>query len=140
MTIPQSCKRLGISDQTFYRWRIKYGALKEDEAQRLKALEQENGRLKKIVAEQALGHFDAEGSAAGKMVSPARRRHAVRYLVGRHKVSERRACRVVDQNRSTQRHAPAPPEYELRLVAAMNELAAAHPALGLPEGLEPAAG
>jgi putative transposase len=53
LTIPQSCKRLGISDQTFYRW-IKYGALKEDEAQRLKTLEQENSRLKKIVAEQAL--------------------------------------------------------------------------------------
>ena len=34
MTIPQACKRIGISDQTFYRWRIKYGALKEDEAQR----------------------------------------------------------------------------------------------------------
>jgi len=53
-TIPQACKRLQISDQTFYRWRIKYGALKEDEAQRLKALEQENSRLKRIVAEQAL--------------------------------------------------------------------------------------
>ena len=37
-TIAQVCKRLGISDQTFFRWRIKYGALKEDEAQRLKAL------------------------------------------------------------------------------------------------------
>ena len=54
LTIPQLCKRLQISDQTFYRWRLKYGALKEDEAQRLKALEQENARLKKIVAEQAL--------------------------------------------------------------------------------------
>ncbi|HEX9713799.1 MAG TPA: transposase [Actinomycetota bacterium] len=54
MTIPQLCKRLQISDQTFYRWRLKFGALKEDEAQRLKALEQENSRLKKIVAEQAL--------------------------------------------------------------------------------------
>jgi transposase-like protein len=54
LTIPQLCKRLQISEQTFYRWRIKYGALKEDEAQRLKALEQENARLKKIVAEQAL--------------------------------------------------------------------------------------
>lgn len=54
LTIPQLCKRLGISDQTFYRWRLKYGALKEDEAQRLKALEQENARLKRIVAEQAL--------------------------------------------------------------------------------------
>ena len=48
LTIPQACKRIGISDQTFYRWRIRYGALKEDEAQRLKALEQENSRLKKI--------------------------------------------------------------------------------------------
>ena len=54
LTIPQTCKRLHISDQTFYRWRLKYGALKEDEAQRLKALEQENARLKRIVAEQAL--------------------------------------------------------------------------------------
>jgi putative transposase len=44
LTIPQTCKRLGISDQTFYRWRVRYGALKEDEAQRLKALEQVNSR------------------------------------------------------------------------------------------------
>jgi transposase-like protein len=54
MTIPQTCKRLQVSEQTLYRWRIKYGALKEDEAQRLKALEHENARLKRIVAEQAL--------------------------------------------------------------------------------------
>lgn len=54
LTIPQTCKRLQISDQTSYRWRLKYGAMKEDEAQRLKALEQENSRLKRIVAEQAL--------------------------------------------------------------------------------------
>ena len=54
LTIAQVCKRLQISDQTFFRWRLNYGALKEDEAQRLKALEQENVRLKKIVAEQAL--------------------------------------------------------------------------------------
>jgi len=54
LTIPQLCKRLQISDQTFYRWRLKYGALKEDEAHRLKALESENARLKRIVADQAL--------------------------------------------------------------------------------------
>jgi putative transposase len=54
LTIPQTCKRLRISEQTFYRWRTKYGALKEDEAHRLKALEQENARLKRIIAEQAL--------------------------------------------------------------------------------------
>jgi len=54
VTIPAACKKLGISDQTFYRWRLKYGQLEEDEAQRLKALEAENSRLKRIVADQAL--------------------------------------------------------------------------------------
>lgn len=54
LTVAQRCKRLGISEQTFFRWRIGYGALKEDEAKRLKAQEQENCWLKKIVAEQAL--------------------------------------------------------------------------------------
>jgi transposase-like protein len=65
-TIPQVCKRLGCSEQTFYRWRIKYGALKEDEAQRLKALEQENARLKRIVAEQALDISMLKDLARGK--------------------------------------------------------------------------
>jgi len=53
-TIPQVCKKLGCSEQTFYRWRNKYGALKEDEAHRLKILENENARLKRIVADQVL--------------------------------------------------------------------------------------
>ena len=54
LTIPQACKKLGISDQTFYRWRLKYGAMRESEAVRLKELEAENSRLKRIVADQAL--------------------------------------------------------------------------------------
>jgi putative transposase len=63
-------------------------------------------------------------------VSPARRRDAVRFLVKRRRVSERRACHVVGQHRSTQRYERLAPEYELRLVARMNELAAAHPRYG----------
>src|ERR1700691_2276965 len=73
MTIPQACKRIGVSDQTFYRWRIKYGALKEDEAQRLKALEQENSRLKKIVAEQALDISMLKDLPRGKWRAPRAR-------------------------------------------------------------------
>jgi len=64
------------------------------------------------------------------MVSPARRRDAVRYLRRRHRVSERRACRLVSQHRSTQRYRKLEPEYELRLVRRMNELAARHPRYG----------
>jgi transposase InsO family protein len=63
-------------------------------------------------------------------VSPARRRDAVRFLVKRRRVSERRACQVVEQHRSTQRYERVAPEYELRLVARMNELAAKHPRYG----------
>jgi putative transposase len=64
------------------------------------------------------------------MVSPARRRDAARYLQRRHRVSERRACCVVGQYRSTQRYRRLEPEYELKLVARMNELAAVHPRYG----------
>ena len=48
------CRRHGISAQTFYRWKQKYGGLDAGEARRLKALEAENARLKRLVAEQAL--------------------------------------------------------------------------------------
>lgn len=48
------CRRHGISQQTFYRWRQAYGGLERGEAARLKALADENARLKRLVAEQAL--------------------------------------------------------------------------------------
>ncbi len=53
-TTPQVCKKLGISDQTYYRWRKEYGGLRVDQAKRLKQLEQENARLKKVVADLSL--------------------------------------------------------------------------------------
>ena len=48
------CRRHGISEWTSYRWKRKYGGLEVSEARRLKALEEENARLKRLVAEQAL--------------------------------------------------------------------------------------
>ncbi len=53
-TIPQVCKKLGVSDQTYYRWRKEYGGLRVDQAKRLKQLEHENARLKKLVADLSL--------------------------------------------------------------------------------------
>ena len=53
-TTAQVCKKLGIAEQTYYRWRREYGGLSVDQARRLKELEGENTRLKKLVAEQAL--------------------------------------------------------------------------------------
>ena len=53
-TIPEAAKELGISEQTYHRWRNQYGGMKADDAKRLKELERENGQLKAIVADQAL--------------------------------------------------------------------------------------
>lgn len=47
-------KKLGITDQTYYRWRREYGGMKVDQAKRLKELEQENARLKRVVADLSL--------------------------------------------------------------------------------------
>jgi putative transposase len=51
---PLACKEAGITEQTYYRWRKEYGGLKVDQAKRLKELEQENGKLKRLVAELSL--------------------------------------------------------------------------------------
>lgn len=52
--IAELCRRHGITETTFYRWKRKYGGLQLNEAKRLKALEEENRQLKRIVADQAL--------------------------------------------------------------------------------------
>ena len=52
--VPQACKEAGIHTQTYYRWRKEYGGLKLDQARRLKALEKENARLKRLVAELSI--------------------------------------------------------------------------------------
>ena len=52
--IPQVCRKIGITEQTYYRWRKEYGGLKVDQAKRLKELEKENARLKKLLAERDL--------------------------------------------------------------------------------------
>ncbi len=53
-TVGQVCKQIGVSEQTYYRWRKEYGGLRMDQAKRLKILEKENARLKKLVADLSL--------------------------------------------------------------------------------------
>ncbi len=65
-TIPEVCRSLGITDQTYYRWRQEYGGLRTDQARRLKDLEHENARLKKLVAELALDKAMLQEALSGK--------------------------------------------------------------------------
>lgn len=52
--MPEVCKAVGVHEVTYYRWRREYGGLKVDQAKRMKELEAENTRLKRIVAKQAI--------------------------------------------------------------------------------------
>ena len=54
LKVPEVCKQLGISEQTYYRWRQKYGGMDPAMAKQMKQMEKENGRLKRLVADQAL--------------------------------------------------------------------------------------
>ena len=53
-SVAQACKAIGITEQTYYRWRKEYGGLKTDQAKRLNELERENGRLKRLLADAEL--------------------------------------------------------------------------------------
>ena len=64
-TVGQVCRTLGIAEQTFYRWRREYGGLKVEQARRLKALEQENARLKRAVAELTLDKLILQEAVKG---------------------------------------------------------------------------
>lgn len=66
--IPEVCKKLGIHVQTYYRWRREYGGLKVDQAKRLKELEKENARLKKLLAESELDKAIFKEAASGGFV------------------------------------------------------------------------
>ena len=64
-SIGQVCQKLGVSEQTFYRWKKDYGGLKADALKRLKRLEQENARLKKLVADLSLDKQMLQEVASG---------------------------------------------------------------------------
>jgi putative transposase len=66
-SVQQACRKLGLTEQTYYRWRKEYGGLRLDQAKRLKQLERENTRLKRVVAEQALDLAILKEAAAGNL-------------------------------------------------------------------------
>lgn len=64
-SVPAVCKLLEVTEQTYYRWRREFGGLKVDQAKRLKDLEKENGRLKKLLAEAEIDKAVLREAASG---------------------------------------------------------------------------
>jgi transposase-like protein len=65
MTIGEACRKVNVSEHTYYRWKKEYGRLHVDQAKRLKELERENSRLKKLVADLSLDNAILKEAASG---------------------------------------------------------------------------
>ena len=104
------CRRHGISEATFYNWKAKYAGMTVSEARRLKELEQENAKLKRLLAEAELDKAALEGSATPKMVSPQAKREAVTVLMTERDFGVTRACGLVGISRSLYRYRSRRPD------------------------------
>ncbi|MDF0522681.1 IS3 family transposase [Bradyrhizobium yuanmingense] len=108
-------RKHGISEATIYNWKAKFGSMDVSEAKRLRALEEENGKLKKLLAEQMLDAAALRELLFKKMVGPAAKRAAVAHLQAVMSLSERRACSIVDADRKMIRYRSSrPPDAVLR--------------------------
>ncbi|WP_090757493.1 IS3 family transposase [Paracoccus chinensis] len=105
-SVAEAVRSIGVTQFTYYRWRKEFGGLKSDQVKRLKELEKENERLRKAVSDLTLEKLILREAAFGKLLSPARRRACIEHVRQKLQVSERLACRVLGQHRSTQRKVP----------------------------------
>jgi len=127
------CRREGIRPSTYYAWlkgfmeagkeRLQCDTVRD--ATRVRGRWREEGEhpAEKAGGRAITRYFYSEGGCPGKFLSPSKRRRVVFRICQTLTVSERRACRVLEQARATQRHSPSTDEKEERLVARIIELA-----------------
>ncbi|MBX3317170.1 MAG: IS3 family transposase [Phycisphaeraceae bacterium] len=129
--IVEVCRKMGISEQTFFRWKKKFAGMGIAEVRRLKQLEEENRKLKALVADLALDKAMLQDALRGKTLTPDRRRSMVRRARMAYRVSERRACRVLHQARATQRYESVADDQAV-LRSRIREIAGVHVTWGYP--------
>ncbi|MEL7563266.1 IS3 family transposase [Dehalogenimonas sp. 4OHTPN] len=123
------CRKYGVSEATYYNWKTKYAGLTVGELKRLKTLEEENRRLKQIVADQAL---DIRAlTALKKLLKPKVKCLAVSHIRESLGLSERRACMLVDISSSVYRYQPKPDD-DAQLRKRLRELAEQRKRFGSP--------
>ena len=104
--IVEAVQAAHITEITFYRWRRSYGGFSHYQAARLMELQDTNGRLRRKVRELELDKLILSEVSRGQLVTSEQRRAWVDHITIALGVSERRACQVLGQNRSTQRKKP----------------------------------
>jgi putative transposase len=108
MPITDLVRKHGVSKATFFRWRSKYGGASVADVKRLRELEVENAKLKRMYADLALEKRGDQGCPQPKAIRPSAKRQIVEMLMCEHQLSIQRACRVVRLSR-TAYHQPSLP-------------------------------
>ncbi|WP_090161713.1 IS3 family transposase [Loktanella sp. DSM 29012] len=101
------CRKHGVSDATFYKWRAKFGGMEVSDAKKLKALEAENTKLKKLLAEQMMDVSTLKEMPGKKLLRPDARRRAVDWAMTQKGYRQRRACALVGIDPRVYRRPPA---------------------------------
>ncbi|HBS6754083.1 TPA: IS3-like element ISKpn34 family transposase, partial [Klebsiella pneumoniae] len=117
------CRKHAISDATFYTWRKKYGGMEVPEVKRLKSLEEENARLKKLLAEAMLDKEALQVALGRKLLTTDQKREAVEVMCEAKGLSQRRACRLAGLSLSTCRYSAQRPAADAQLSLRITELA-----------------
>ncbi|MBZ4187010.1 IS3 family transposase [Thermomonas sp. RSS23] len=129
LPVKDLCRRHGFSEASYYLWRSKFGGMSVPDAKRLKELEAENTRLKKLLAEQMFENDVIKDALRKKLVTAPARRELVRHLVDKG-LSERRSLAVVRMSASAYRYAPRP-DRKIELRARIQALAQRHTRYGV---------
>ncbi|MBH0366985.1 IS3 family transposase [Salmonella enterica] len=98
--VGEVCRKMGISEATFYNWKKKFAGPGVTELRRLRQLEDENQRLKKLVAELSLDKEMLQEVLKPKVLRPAQKRLAVIFLLEAYRISVRRGCGLLMQSRT----------------------------------------
>src|SRR3984957_4848631 len=130
LTISDFCRKQGIAETTYYRWRQRHNPGQVDNDRRCRELELEVDRLKRLVAELLLDKTMLQDIAKKKVVSPDQQRAAADYLDEKYGVSQRRICRVMDRPRSGLRYHRKRRADEPALNREIKRLARRHPRFG----------
>jgi putative transposase len=104
--VGEAIHAIGVTEVTYYRWKRTYGGLEYEVVEWLRELEAENARLRRAVSDLTLDKLILTEAVNERLLSPELRRACVENVEAALGVSERRACRVLGQHRSTQRKRP----------------------------------
>ncbi|HPY52097.1 MAG TPA: IS3 family transposase [Sedimentisphaerales bacterium] len=108
------CRKHGLSPATFYKLKAKYGGLEVSDARRLRQLEDENGKLKRLLAESVLDNAILKDLLGKGLTTPGQRRDAALGVMRDYQVSQRRACVLIGVDPKTVRRERPPDHAEIR--------------------------